>query len=397
MSVMEEGGIRDWYRAHRRPVDALLIALLSVLAAFLGFSGIWSLFSLLPERPSPWWTLVTALPACLLVLSKHRAPWFSLAAATAIFAVDLFTVGGLGPLVVLLDVLWTAAFLAAPRARRRILIGIAISVVVLFAVALLRSEAAAPVAFLVAVQFGAFVGTDYWWAVAVSQANELAELQRQRADEAAAAAERDRAEAVRRERETMARELHDVVAGHVLVMAIRAEAALSMDADEEADRAALRAVRDAGLDAHGALRSMIAVLRRGDGELVPTPRLGDVEGLVADARRAGLRIRLSVDDVQEAGGTVEQAVVRIVREALSNGVRHASGAEVDVVIEDRRGSVRVSVLSRGGRAVSTPAYPGGGWGLSMLEERVDALGGQFRAVPVTGGWEVEAVLPAAAS
>ncbi|WP_258132509.1 sensor histidine kinase [Microbacterium sp. MYb72] len=394
---MEEarvGGIREWYLSHRRPVDALLIALLSALAAFLGFSGIWSIFSVLPADASPWWTLATALPACILVLTKHRAPWLSLIAATVVFAVDLFTTGGLGPLVVLLDVLWTAAFLASPRARRRILIAMILSVVVLFVVALLVSEASAPTAFLVAVQFGAFVGTDYWWAVAVSQANELADLHRQRAEEAAAAAVRDRAEAVLRERETMAKELHDVVAGHVLAMAIRAEAALSTPADERADRAALQAVRDAGIDAHGALRSMIAVLRRGDGELSPTPRLADVEALADDARRAGLRVRVSADGVTTLTGPTEQAVVRVVREALSNCLRHAGGAEVDVTMEERDAVIAVRVESRGGAPLVSAGYEGGGWGLSMLAERVEALGGRFSAGPHAGGWLVEAQLPA---
>lgn len=393
MEAVTADGVRDWYRAHRPMTDALLFALLSVLAAFLGFSGIWSVFSLLPAGISPWWTLATALPACALVLAKRRAPWLSLIAAAAVFAMDLFTTGGIGPLFVLLDVLWTAAFIASPSGRRRILLAIALSVLALFVIALVRSEATAPVAFLVAVQFGAFVGTDYWWAVAVSQANELAELHRQRAEDAAAAAGRERAEAVRRERETMAKELHDVVAGHVLAMAIRAEAALSTPADEAGDRAALQTVRDAGLDAHGALRSMIAVLRRGDGALSPTPRLADIEVLVEDARRAGLRVRLSADDVSGVPGAVEQALVRIVREALSNCLRHASGAAVEVTIEHLDVAVSVRAESTGGARPAHTGYEGGGWGLSMLAERVDALGGEFSAGPRPAGWLVEALLP----
>lgn len=384
--------IRGWYRAHRRPVDATLIALLSVLAALLGFSGIWSIFSVLPSGTSPWWTLATALPACLLLLTKQRAPWFSLIAAAAVFTIDLFTTGGVGPLVVLLDVLWTAVFLGSPRARRRILVALVVSVAVLFLAALLVSAAAAPAAFLVAVQFGAFVGTDYWWAVAVSQANELAELHRQRAEEAAAAAVRDRAEAVLRERETMARELHDVVAGHVLAMAIRAEAALSTPAEEVADREALQAVRDAGLDAHAALRSMIAVLRRGAGELSPTPRFADIEGVVGDARRAGLRVSLSAADIASSSPAVEQAVVRIVREALANCLRHSSGAAVDVVIAERDAAVSVLVDSRGGTRLMK-AGEGGGWGLRMLAERVEALAGEFSAGPMADGWRVKALIP----
>ncbi|WP_217176980.1 sensor histidine kinase [Streptomyces sp. AC495_CC817] len=396
---MEEAtadGIRDWYRAHRPVVDAVLIAGLSALAAWLGFGGIWSVFSTLPADVSPWWTMATALPACVLVLTKQRAPWVSLVVAAVIFAADLFTTGGIGPLVVLLDVLWTAVFVAQPRARRRILVVLVASVVVLFIVALIASQASGATAFHVALQFAAFVGTDYWWAVAVSQANELAALHRQRADEAAEAAERERIEAVLREREAMARELHDVVAGHVLAMAIRAEAALSTPPDSSGDRAALQAVRDAGLDAHGALRSMIAVLRRGGGELSPTPSLADIADLVDDARRAGLRVRATID-VEGLPSPVEQAVVRIVREGLSNCVRHASGAEVEVRVSRSGTAVRVVVDSRGGDTIAARAYAGGGWGLSMLAERVDALGGEFSAGPRGGGWRIDAVIPVEAS
>lgn len=396
MNAMDEATaerLREWYRSHRPAADALLIALFALLAAVLGFSGIWSVFSLLPTDLSPWWTLATALPACVLVLTKHRAPMLSLIGATVVFAVDLLTIGGLGPLVVLLDVLWTAAFVASARTRSRILGSIALATVLLFAAALALSDASIPVAFLVAVQFGAFVGTDYWWAVAVSQANELAELHRRRAEDAAAAAERDRAEAVRRERETMAKELHDVVAGHVMAMAIRAEAALSTVPEQAADRAALRAVRDAGLDAHGALRSMISVLRRGDGELSPTPRLVDLVGVVDDAERAGLVIRFTHAELDAVDTATEQAIVRVVREALANCIRHASGAAVEVVIEEAGAEILVRVVSRGGVAIGSAAYGGGGWGLDMLRERVHALGGVFSAGSVADGWSVEARLP----
>ena len=389
--------IRGWYLAHRSPIDALLIAGLSVVSALLGFSGNWSVLSVLPADVSPWWTLATAVPACVLVLTKHRAPWASLIVATVIFGVDLFTTGGLGPLVVLLDVLWTAVFVARPSVRGRVLIAAAVGVAVIFIIAVMRPEGSAPLALLVAVQFGALVGTDYWWAVAVSQAHELAELHRQRAEEAAAVAERDREEAVQRVRESMARELHDVVAGHVLAMAIRAEAALSVPADEKVDRAALRAVRDAGLDAHSALRSMIVVLRRGDGQLSPTPRIDDIGALAADARRAGLQVEVTVAQLAAMPAAVEQAAVRIVREALSNCVRHASGSHVEVRVEDVGDGVHVRVDSRGGAELVATSYAGGGWGLSMLAERVDALGGRFSAGPRPGGWRVDARLPAAVS
>lgn len=395
-----EGGLGARYRRHRWWVDPLGALLLTVVMAAFGFHGLWGPFSMLPDDVSPWWALVLTVPACVLSLGKTRHPWTVLVLVAVLFLADLLTVGGIGTLVVLLDVLWTAAFLAGPRGRRVILAALGVATVALFLAALLVSRVELPVAVLFAVQFGAIFGTDYWWAVAVSQAHELAELHRQRAEDAAAAAERDRTEAVQREREAMARELHDVVAGHVLAMAIRAEAALSAPAERSDDRAALRAVRDAGLDAHGALRSMITVLRRGGGPLVPTPSWTDLEGIVHEARLSGLSVRLDAADRAELGdlgGGGEQAIVRVVREALGNCVRHAGGAEVAVEIGRSGDETRVRVRSHGGvAAVGTARHDGDGWGLQLLRERVVALGGVFHAGPQDDGWTVEARLPAGA-
>lgn len=393
MHEQVEGGFGTWYRRHRWWADPLGMALLAVVMAGFGFRGIWGPFSLLQDPVSPWWGLALALPACALALVKRRRPLAVLVLVTLLFVVDLLTVGGIGTLVVLLDVLWTAAFLAGPQGRRVLLILLGASTLVLFLAAWLLTDVSFAVAFLIGVQFGAIFGTDYWWAVAVSQAHELAELHRQRAEDAAVVAARDRAEAVRRERETMARELHDVVAGHVMAMAIRAEAALSIAPDHSRDREALQAVRDAGLDAHGALRSMITVLRRGDGTLAPTPRWADLGGIVQEAERAGLVVRLVADDVADLGAAREQAVIRIVREALNNCIRHASGAVVQVVIRDDEGGVSVEVRSNGGTASRAAAHADEGWGLQMLRERVAALGGVFTAGPVSGGWSVEGRLP----
>jgi len=386
--VMQEqaiGRFGSWYRRSRWIADPIAMALLSVVMAAFGFRAIWGPFSLLDTDISAWWSLAFALPACALALLKYRAPMLVLAAVTALFVVDLLTVGGIGTIVVLLDVLWRAAFVAGPRARRALLVLLGASTIGLFAVALLFTDVPLSIAFVIGVQFGAIFGTDYWWAVAVAQANELAELHRQRAEAAEREAERDRSEAVLREREMMARELHDAVAGHVMAMAIRAEAVLSTAADEERDRAALQAVRDAGLDAHTALRTMISVLRGGGGELTPAPRIEDLDGIIANARRTGLR----VTSTPLEGGFpvhVEQTVVRIVREALANCIRHASGADVDVEIVADERSVSVRVDSHGGTPVAHAA--GNGWGLSMLGERVRALDGTFRAGPVDRGWPV---------
>lgn len=379
-----------WYERHRWLLDPLAMAALSVVFAALGFHGIWGPFSVAGSELSSWWALAFALPACALALAKRRHPLIVLALVSALFIADILTIGGIGTLVVLLDVLWTAVFVARPRTRRILSWVLVGAVIVLFVAALRATGGEFPAAFVIALQFGAIFGTDYWWAVAVSQANELAELHRLRAEEVQRQAAQDRESAVRRERESMARELHDTIAGHVMAMAIRSEAALSIAPDERADRAALQAVRTAGLDAHTALRTMIAVLRDGESDLAVPLGSADWDRAVDRARRSGLAVHAGAPPLG-LSAPVEQAVLRIVREALTNCERHAAGAVVEVEVDQEPGWVRVAIESRGGspRAQAT----GSGWGLSMLGERVRALEGTFSAGPIADGWSVRAAIP----
>ncbi|MFB7249596.1 sensor histidine kinase [Microbacterium sp. NPDC056234] len=379
-----------WYQRHRWVLDPAAMALLSLVFAALGFHGIWGSFFVSGTELSPWSALVFAVPACALALGKRRHPMIVLVLVSVLFIADIVTVGGIGTLVVLLDVLWTAVFVAGPRTRRILswlLIGAAI---VLFVTAMITTGGDFPAAFVISLQFGAIFGTDYWWAVAVSQAHELAELHRQRAEEVERQALQERETAVRRERESMARELHDTIAGHVMAMAIRSEAALSVAPDERTDRAALQAVRDAGLDAHAALRTMIAVLRDGESDLAVPLGPADWDRAVDGARRSGLVVHAGAPPLG-LSAPVEQAVLRIVREALTNCERHAAGAVVEVEVDQEPGWVRVAIESRGGspRAQAT----GSGWGLSMLGERVRALEGTFSAGPIADGWSVRAAIP----
>lgn len=381
-----------WVRGHRALADALGYAVFTIAAAALGLVGLWSVFSLLPQPVSPWWSLVTGLPACALVLFRARAPLALLGVALALLVVDLLTVGGVTTLIVALDLLYAATLAASASRRRRILVGVAIAVVAAAAIALVLTGDVR-IGVLMGLQLGALAGTCYWYATSVAQAHELVALHRERAEEAARKAEDERAAVVRREREQMARELHDLVAGDVSAIAIRAEAALSIDGSAESDRAALRAVRDSSLAAHQALRSMIAVLRTGDGAVAGARRdsLGD---LVADARRDGLTVRVEDSLPPRIPAPVDQAVTRIVQESLANCVRHAAGADVEITLRaDDAGRVLVRVDSRGGAAVTSPRIFGSGWGLELLRERARALGGRLEAGPRPDGWSVRATLP----
>lgn len=379
-----------WLGLPRPWVEACLYALAGVVAAAVGLSGLWNVFEIVTTDLSPWWALATAVPASVLVVLKYRAPYPALLLALAVFAVDLVAVGGIVPFLVVLDVLHLVVVRADAAARRRILVAGGAIVAIGAGIAYARSGDGR-FAFMIAVQWGALGALVYWYATAWQQSRELVALHRKAAEDAAALAARDHAEAVRAEREHMARELHDLVAGHVSAVALRSEAALRRD-DPAGDRAALVAVRDASLDAHEALRQMISVLRGGEGDLV-APRRATVPQLADAARGAGLRVTVTDGIREDVPPAVDHAIGRIVQEALANAARHAAGGAVSVEVRGDEAQVRVDVVSRGGRRQPSPALAGNGWGLDLLRERVRALRGELSAGPEGDAWAVRARIP----
>jgi signal transduction histidine kinase len=218
---------------------------------------------------------------------------------------------------------------------------------------------------------------------------ELAEQERRHRD----------AEAVLTERQRIARELHDVVAHHMSMIAIQAEAAPYKVADvPDETRRDLAEIRATALDALTELRRILGVLRAEDGaETAPQPGLDRLDELVANARGAGLRVgtRLGGDLAGLPPG-VGLTAFRIVQEALSNAMRHAPGSRVDVEVSRDDGLVWLGVVNgppAAGQVPGTP-LPGGGHGLVGMRERAAALGGELTARPTAeGGFAVTATLP----
>lgn len=398
-------------------VYAVAYALLAVVLAAGGFGGLWQEISVLPELAGTgWYSLVTALPAAAIVLLRRRAPWLGFALVVPVAAADALTVGGLVPLLVVLEMFHSGIVQLDRQQRHTVMVwGLAGFVAMALTVQALLGDLRLTVLF--GLRIGALFGMTYWYANSVAQSRELVALYRQRAEDAARITELDRIAAVQEERDRMAGELHDIVAGHVAAVAIRSEAALSAHgeapagdagtaesptadavprdaaADASQERAALRAVRDSSLQAHEALRSMIAVLR--DGSVPPPPPLGRAQlpGLVAEARRSGLRVDLQDTWVGDLPVPVDQAIGRIITESLANSAKHDAGGDVEVRVAASGPEVRVSVITRGGRALPHPGLRGNGIGLQGLETRVHALGGSFTAGAADGAWVVSARLP----
>lgn len=387
-----------------RAVQLAAYLVASVVAAALGISGLWSFLSLLDVAVSPWWTLLTALPASALVLIRDRFPVAALVTSGTLCAADLLSTGGLVPIVVLLDVLYVCTRDAPSRRRRGILLALVVAVTAVGVAAFAAAGAVGATvgaAVVAALQIGALLGTDYFYAISVAQSRELLALQHQRAADAEKLAAREREAAVQNEREAMARELHDLVAGHVSAMAIRAEASLAVPPATERDRAALQAVRDSGLEAHEALRSMIALLRApGASAAAHTaagPARDQLAALAAAAQRGGLRVTLHDAITSPLPAAVERAVVRIVQEALANCLRYAAGGLVEVLVADDDREVRVRVHSREGVRLQHPELEGSGWGLELLSEQARAVGGRLTAGQDGDVWSVQAWMPKTAT
>ncbi|WP_051945118.1 sensor histidine kinase [Streptacidiphilus rugosus] len=208
-------------------------------------------------------------------------------------------------------------------------------------------------------------------------------------------------QAVLEERSRIARELHDVVAHHMSMIAIQAEAAPYKEPDlPEQTRRTFAAIREASTTALTEMRRVIGLLREEDegAERAPQPGIDSIPDMVRAARRAGMQVDLTLTGGPERPSTVlDVSVYRIVQEALSNAGRHAPGAHVAIEVDRNADGVRIHVADDGCPASTTASPPpggNGGHGLTGMRERAALLGGTLRAGRrASGGFEVTAVLP----
>jgi signal transduction histidine kinase len=219
--------------------------------------------------------------------------------------------------------------------------------------------------------------------------------------------------AVLQERARIARELHDVVAHHMSLIAVRAETAPYRLGDlTEPVRAEFQSLSEAARAALADMRRLLGVLRDDRAAaLAPQPQLSDLPVLVDAARRAGVSVELSVLAVRDpVPAGVGVCAYRIVQESLSNASRHAPGAAVTVLVAQRPGAVLLRVTNGPGGLAGLAAASGAsgaardgpaagpGHGLAGMRERVALLGGSLSAGPAPdGGFVVSAVLPLGAA
>jgi signal transduction histidine kinase len=205
------------------------------------------------------------------------------------------------------------------------------------------------------------------------------------------------------ERQRIARELHDVVAHHMSVIAIQAEAGPYKVQDPPKELVeSFAEIRASALSGLKELRRVLGVLRSESPDTAPQPGLDDLEELLESARSAGLTVTAGVSGTaRPLPAGVDLSAYRIIQEALSNAMRHAPGAEVQIKLY--YGDAALVVEVRNDHCPPGTQVPlesdgvpgdGGGHGIIGMRERATMLGGHLQAGPTEKGeFLVTAALP----
>jgi signal transduction histidine kinase len=295
--------------------------------------------------------------------------------------------------VVLLSI-YTAAGVLAPRPARLVLAAGLLLGTIGTLVSPGPTDVGVPALILSAWLLGNFVGSRRAHTAALEDRNRQLEQARVELAE----------QAVTEERLRIARELHDVVAHSMTVVALHAGTGrMVADRDPAAARRALADIETTARSALSEMRRMLGLLRVSDdedpGRLAPAPGLGDLDTLVADVVRSGLtvEVRVSGERTQVPAG-VDLAAYRIVQEALTNVIKHAGRVRATVAVDYTDDAVTVGVDDDGPQReplAPTAAPPGtSGHGLVGMRERVSMYGGELDVGPgPSGGFHVGARLP----
>ncbi|MFI9434531.1 MULTISPECIES: sensor histidine kinase [Streptosporangium] len=212
----------------------------------------------------------------------------------------------------------------------------------------------------------------------------FADQQRRRADAEAEAR-------IAAERLTIARELHDVVAHGVTLMTVQAGVARLRSAPDDPLHEVVETIEQTGRSSLAEMRRLMNLLRSDDADgLAPQPGLADLGDLVAAASAAGLRTELVIYGTpRPPAAGADLAAYRIVQEALTNAVKHATTRSATIEVTHGADGVRLRVSNPG-----PVAARGAGQGIPGMAERARLYGGTVSAEPTSpDGWQVEAWLP----
>ncbi|MCT9139303.1 sensor histidine kinase [Streptomyces violarus] len=324
-----------------------------------------------------------AVVVCGLALMRHRERTWTAVAGLGVAALAVLVPllpgtrlpAGLGPSLALgLAVLVGSAVRVLPTVRAGIIAGAGLLLVI-------AQFTARPATAVSAIAAAA-------WLAACGVGLSLRRLD----DRATATAKRVR----RAERLELARELHDIVAHHITGMLIQAQAAqVVARRDPQNVSDSLTEIETAGIEAMAAMRRVVGLLRDTDDAAPASSGREGLSRLVERFSRQGPTVRLHTPaDDTEWPPEVTSTVYRIVQEALTNVLRHASHARsVDVTVSRDAEAVTVEIADDAPPHSVRPHHRGG-YGLIGMRERVETLGGTLCVGPRAGaGWSVRATLP----
>ncbi|MGG7572809.1 sensor histidine kinase [Streptomyces sirii] len=386
-----------------------------------------------------WQAVLPVLVLCTATAFRSALPPMAVAVGTVTVTVEMTSSGGLGPVLIYTDLLYAAALYGASWLCRVLQFG-TVAVTIATTVTLVaisdRSEG---------VTTGVIVAmlliSPVWTGLLIRNHKERADAERERAAQINRLAELDRKTVLQTERTRMARELHDLVANHLSAIAIHSSAVLSLTeakraaqsaaaagakgdgdgqaggessvrvkADDDPILQALAVIRENSVQGLAEMRRMVVLLRsdRGVDDDWDRPQLNALGALVEQARPAADAAALTLhtdfpENFPEVSSVIEVTAYRIVQEALTNVLKHASAGRVRIRCQAGAEQLTITVDSPLARPdPRTRQHPverlatGAGAGLTGMSERAALVGGLFDAGPdrtAPGRWRVRAVLP----
>jgi signal transduction histidine kinase len=372
--------------------DVLVVAVLTTARATL-------MPHLTPRVDGQVWhtaTWAAWIAASVAVLFRRRAPAATLAAVVPLVVFDLGVRanGGAGPFYLVMA-LYSYSVMSS---RRRALTA---TVMVAAADVLATVVGGGDQAVMGTIGGVAIISVGWLASENTRAARVFAEQNAEREVERATAADRARtqlvARAVTEERTQIARELHDVVAHAMSVIAVRAGVArMVIDAQPEQARDALGIIETTTRRSLQEMRLLVGVLRGAEDQsasLTPAPGLSNLPELVGGVELAGVTVDVRVEgDRRDLPTALDLCAYRIIQEALTNVVRHAGPTSAHVLLAYRSDELRIEVRDEGApqdrtRESAVNDY-GGGHGLIGIRERAALFDGCVTAGPSRGGFEV---------
>ncbi|HEV3496137.1 MAG TPA: sensor histidine kinase [Actinomycetes bacterium] len=387
--------VPDDRRGRRRAAGPwVLDGLLALAAAAAGVTLLATVLPLEPGSPRSVAAYLLVLAHTLPLAARRRWPLATLAAGLATAAA--FAALGQNLVVLTVALLVYVYTVAAQRPRRVSVAGLAATEAMLVLVWLVRPRLIGDAGSLVA--DGVILAAAWWLGDGARRRLEAVATAQQRAAELELARDELARRAVTEERLRIARELHDVVAHSMSIIAVQSGVGVHvLDTQPEEARKALVAVEATSRQALVEMRRLLGVLRQEAetrGSLAPAPGLAEVEALAAEVARAGVRVEVRIEGTpSELPAGLDLSAYRIVQEALTNVVRHAGPATARVTVRHSPGRLALEVVDDG-RRTDPGGHGHGGHGIAGMRERAALYGGTLEAGPLPGGgFRVAATLP----